>query len=139
MTRDELLALHSSLTNQARELMAQKNADYTGGRGVDAFRNFNLCAATGACSVAQGVFARMCDKVARLGGMVGGHDPLVAESFEDTILDLLNYAVILHGVVWEEKARAQLKRDKFALLGDEDEEENDMRMTYLPTGMPPSR
>lgn len=100
MNRKELIALHQNLCSRACELMAKKNHDYSGVQDTeDAFQNFRFIEATGATTAEVGIFTRICDKVKRLGGVVarGNHLQVSDESFEDTILDLINYAVILHG------------------------------------------
>lgn len=101
MNRIELLKLHEEICLKARELMAKKNHDYSGAADTeDAFQNFRFIEATGATTSEIGIFTRLCDKVKRLGGAVArGQSRLQVsdESLEDTIIDLINYAIILRG------------------------------------------
>jgi len=82
------------LSREARGLMATKNDDYAG--EGDLFRNF---AAVGAFGIdpLQGFLTRIIDKVSRLATFVqSGTEALKHESYRDSILDILNYCVLLH-------------------------------------------
>lgn len=87
MTRDELLARHRDLCEHARELMSRKNQDYGGG---DTFGNFRLHGL-------YGIAVRLHDKVARLTNFAKAETFAVDESVMDTVLDLINYAILYEG------------------------------------------
>lgn len=96
MTRDELNLLHTRTTFKAVELMKQKNADYCG-VGDDALSNFRKHGAFG-------IVVRLHDKMERLNTFVKrGSFAVIDESFEDTIVDVINYSILLLAMVNEGK------------------------------------
>lgn len=95
MKKKELLIIHATLCEDARELLTEKVSNYSGSGNV--FTNFNRVEHLKICSTSTGILARMADKFGRLithtntdGGLVGD------ESFDDSILDLINYLVFLY-------------------------------------------
>ena len=86
--RRELYALHSKLCGRAFELMRRKNIDYaTDDDPLWNFRRFG----------ADGILIRMDDKLSRLLRFVDtGEFKVTEENLDDTILDIINYAVLLH-------------------------------------------
>ena len=101
MTRSELLKLHEEICDEARKLMAKKNHDYAGGSCEDEpFLNFERVAAMGITSTERGFLVRMVDKMSRLSTFcIEGSLKVPDESFHDTILDLINYGILLHGYI----------------------------------------
>lgn len=102
MTTEELLQMHEDLCRKARELMTKKNADYTGGGGrfanFDSSQMYNVHRVTGA-------LIRMNDKAQRINSFVVQGLQVKDESVEDTIVDLINYAVLIAGMIAEEKKK----------------------------------
>ena len=98
MNRDRLLTLHSALCIKAKALMERKNHDYSGGgRGEDPFLNFTRVEKLGITDTKTGFMVRMTDKVSRMITFIQSGDLKVKdESFQDTILDLINYSVLLY-------------------------------------------
>ncbi|MDD3412590.1 MAG: nucleotide modification associated domain-containing protein [Lachnospiraceae bacterium] len=96
MTPEELLKFHEYTCNKLRHIMRCKNADYSGSK-LDAFKNFKrITAVSGSTSVEQGFLVRLTDKLGRLGSFIDGNQLLVAsESVEDTLDDMINYAILL--------------------------------------------
>lgn len=95
MTRFELHMLHEELCHDAEKLMTVKNADYA--IDTDPFRNFRMFGELG-------ILVRMSDKLARLRTFSERGTLAVAdESVRDTILDLINYAVLLYGYIEDTK------------------------------------
>lgn len=94
MTRDELFQLHKDLCDKARELMQRKNHDYA---SQDPFDNFYVVEALRITSAEEGILVRMSDKLARLASVLKKGSQ-VDESVEDTVLDLVNYSVLLQAV-----------------------------------------
>lgn len=86
---EEMLWLQASLSESAGKLMKGKQADY--GSKTDPLSNFRSATSWG-LDPRQGVLLRMADKMARLGNSV--HKPLANESVEDSVIDIINYAVI---------------------------------------------
>lgn len=85
--RQELLRLHEELCYQGRQLMELKNQDYGG--VSDPFANFRRFGALG-------ILVRLDDKLSRLASFVEKGDlKLKSESVQDTIVDGINYLVLL--------------------------------------------
>lgn len=106
MTREELLNYHSEICQQARELMSLKNKDYAGREGNEPFANFTRVESMGICSTEQGFMVRLTDKMSRLSSFVeSGKMNVADESFRDTIVDVINYMVLLSAYI-EDKGSA---------------------------------
>jgi hypothetical protein len=104
MTRDELLKMHEMICEKGRSLMRKKNADYAGNGGNEPFANFTRVEAMGICSTEQGFLVRMTDKMSRLSSFVeSGKLAVENESFEDTIIDIVNYAVLMYSYLHDKK------------------------------------
>tara|TARA_R110001592_G_scaffold282500_1_gene550248 strand:+ start:740 stop:1132 length:393 start_codon:yes stop_codon:yes gene_type:complete len=96
MTRDELLKFHEQLCNEGRDLMNLKNRDYAGNHGTEPFANFTRCEAMGICDTEQGFMVRITDKMSRLSSFLdSGKMHVEDESFKDTVIDVINYMVLL--------------------------------------------
>lgn len=97
MTKSELLENHKKLCEIARALMEKKNADYAGRSGAEPFANFTRVEAMGICSTERGMLVRITDKMSRLSSFLeSGKLEVANESFEDTIVDVINYMILLH-------------------------------------------
>lgn len=95
MTRKELLGKHKKMCDKARDLMAVKNLDYGG--QVDPFKNFRRHGLIG-------ISVRISDKLARLDSFIEkGVLHVKDESVQDTLLDLLNYAVLFAAYIEDTK------------------------------------
>ena len=95
MTRDELLKYHTTVCEQAKELMKKKNHDYAGEGGDQPFANFERTESMGVCSTEQGFLVRVVDKVSRLSTFASaGKLKVDNESYEDAIVDIINYMVL---------------------------------------------
>jgi hypothetical protein len=87
--RDRLEKLHRELTTTARKLMVAKNRDY--GADSDPFRNFHQFGYLG-------ILVRLSDKLARLRTYTERKSFAVkSESVTDTVIDVINYAVLFEG------------------------------------------
>lgn len=96
MTREELLRFHEQICADARELMNLKNRDYAGNHGKEPFANFTRCQAMGICNTEQGFMVRIVDKMSRLSSFLQhGKMNVADESFKDTVVDVINYMVLL--------------------------------------------
>lgn len=92
-----LLRLHSELCDEARILMEKKNHDYA--TPQDPYRNFRLYGLFG-------VLVRLGDKHARLQSFVeSGEVKVDDETLRDTVEDIINYAVIFLGMLYERTPR----------------------------------
>lgn len=94
----ELLELHRWLGERGREIMAKKNSDYANPEeSADPFRNFQSFGAFG-------ILVRLSDKLARLRGFIekaeqGKELAVKDENWEDTLVDAINYLVLLDGFI----------------------------------------
>jgi hypothetical protein len=107
-TRDELMKLHEELCENARQLSRRKNHDYSGGKDTSqAFLNFVKCEELGFCRTETGVLVRMSDKLSRLKTLADSNLKYEVEDEKvlDTILDIINYAVIFYGIHQERKSK----------------------------------
>jgi hypothetical protein len=105
MDREELLKHHQKLCDTAREIMKKKNHDYAGKDGQQPFANFERTEAMGVCSTEQGFLVRVIDKVSRLSTFVSAGELKVDnESYEDAILDIINYMVLFSGFVSDKES-----------------------------------
>ena len=98
VSRSELLKIHEDVCHASRELMKKKNHDYAGSEGNEPFANFTRSEAMGICTTEQGFLVRVCDKLSRLSTFVNAGELKVDnESYEDAIVDIINYMVLLSG------------------------------------------
>jgi hypothetical protein len=99
----ELLELHEDTCAKAREIMAAKNNDYTGGKqATDALANFKTATALGLHPV-TGLLLRAQDKLMRIRSFVAdGELRVTGETVTDACDDLLNYAILCKALLIEE-------------------------------------
>ena len=104
MNRKELFEHHKQLCATALGIMEKKNHDYAGESGDTPFANFSRTEAMGVCSTEQGFLVRVIDKVSRLSTFVeAGELKVDNESYEDAILDIINYMILLSGFLHGKK------------------------------------
>ncbi len=98
MNRKELFEHHKELCAIALSLMEKKNHDYAGESGETPFANFSRTEAMGVCTTEQGFLVRVVDKVSRLSTFCSAGELKVDnESYEDAILDIINYMILFSG------------------------------------------
>jgi len=106
MNREDLLNIHETLTRRARELMDKKNRDYAGKGGIEPFANFTRVESMGICSTEQGFLCRLTDKMSRLSSFAeSGKLAVENESFEDTIIDVINYMVLFYAYLQDKTSK----------------------------------
>ncbi len=105
MTTEELLELHEKTCETCRNIMRQKNNDYTGGKtSQDPFANFNAASVLGIDPV-QGLLLRVIDKIQRIRSFTNDKELKVAnESVEDACDDIVNYAILAKAMLKEQRA-----------------------------------
>jgi hypothetical protein len=105
MTTEELLELHEKTCETCRDIMRQKNNDYTGGKtSQDPFANFNAASVLGSDPV-QGLLLRVIDKIQRIRSFTNDKELKVAnESVEDACDDIVNYAILAKAMLKEQRA-----------------------------------
>lgn len=106
---DQLLEFHNTFSSVARDLMKRKNADYTDScKGGNPFLNFTRCESMGICSVEQGFLVRLTDKMSRISTFINsGRLEVSDESVADTILDAVNYLILLAAYTSSQKTTEQ--------------------------------
>jgi len=121
MTRDELLKYHSEICKAAQELMSLKNRDYAGQEGNEPFANFTRVESMGICTTEQGFMTRLTDKMSRLSSFLNsGKMHVEDESFRDTIIDVINYMVLLSAYIDDkEKLPTEMQKEAQLLLDGE--------------------
>jgi len=103
----DLLAHHKALAAAAYALMEKKNHDYAGHRGLSPFANFETSEALGVVKTEQGIMVRLLDKVKRICTFLeAGEFKVEDEKLDDTVLDLINYTVILSGFLAQKAEQA---------------------------------
>lgn len=104
MSREELLKLHAELTQKAKLLMAKKNADYA--HGSDPFANFRGSLFLGV-EPEIGALMRTMDKFKRIESFIkSGSLQVEDESVIDSVVDIINYAVLIAGMIKERQENA---------------------------------
>lgn len=94
MTHDEAIEIQRALFKRALEVVKRKRIDYSGPR--DALGNFRWSEMLGVPAW-KGAMVRMLDKVARLRWVTeSGKAEVSDETLEDTVVDLINYAVLTY-------------------------------------------
>lgn len=84
---------HQALCAEALEIFIKKNSDYA--RTGAPFSNFELPAILGVCPTDQATFIRLCDKISRMANLLQRDPVVTGERMHDTIIDALNYLVII--------------------------------------------
>lgn len=105
MNRNEFIEFHKQLTSRALEISCKKNHDYCGTQVEDnPFANLQLVEKMGICSTEVGLMTRISDKLSRINSFLQQGVLLVEdESVDDTILDGLNYWILLAGVIHDRR------------------------------------
>lgn len=120
MTRDELLRYHNEICKSAQELMALKNKDYAGSEGNEPFANFTRVESMGICTTEQGFLTRITDKMSRLSSFIhAGKMNVEDESFNDTVIDVINYMVLLSAFIVDKGEANQTNSESQLLLEQE--------------------
>lgn len=96
LEKESLFNLHKKLCDRGFELMKKKNHDYS---KADPLGNFFVAEALQACTAENGIIVRMSDKLSRLVSILEKGTQVESESVEDTIVDIINYSVLLAAVI----------------------------------------
>ena len=85
--------------------MNLKNRDYAGNDGLEPFANFTRVESMGICSTEQGFMTRITDKMSRLSSFLdSGKMHVEDESFNDTVIDVINYMVLLSAYIKDKQS-----------------------------------
>lgn len=105
MDRDALLMLHEETCARARSIMEKKNRDYSGGTDC-IFANFEASAVLGV-RPEIGILMRCMDKFQRIRSFVAtGKLHVENEGVEDAIEDVINYMILLKGLILSDSSEA---------------------------------
>lgn len=120
MNREDLLNIHETLTRRARELMDKKNRDYAGRGGTEPFANFTRVESMVICSTELGMLVRITDKLSRLSSFAeSGKLAVENESFEDTIVDVINYMVLFYAYLQDKTSKTNAEYNSTQLVPQE--------------------
>lgn len=96
---EDVLAVHESLCNDARNLVSAKGHDYNSQQqaGGNTLANLEAAARIGIVDTpATGILVRLMDKLMRLASLRFVDPAVKNESIRDTIVDVINYSVYLY-------------------------------------------
>jgi hypothetical protein len=113
MTLQEQQTHFDAFINRQERILISKGNDYA---GEDRLSNFKRAGAICGLTPAQNCLSLIATKVARLGVLLSGREP-VNESVRDSIIDLANYAVLLDMIVSEDCEEEHVNDDLFNLFG----------------------
>jgi hypothetical protein len=112
MNNNELFEIHKFICNEALELMRKKNHDYSGKSGKEPFANFTRAEAMGITTTEKGMMVRLLDKISRLSTFCdSGEFKVEDEKLKDTIIDSINYSVLLYAYIESKKEKGQMYLD----------------------------
>ncbi len=138
MTSEELFKIHKSLCATALSLMTKKNHDYAGKKGLEPFANFTRAEAMGITTTEKAILVRMLDKISRLSSFAeAGEFKVEDEKLEDTILDVINYSVLLYAFVQDKQRQKEMPLELVHLYKKYDHE-NDVYDLYSKGGLVPN-
>jgi len=89
----EVIGVLDDTLNGLRRTLTNKGADYSGSE--DTFKNFRLSESILGIPVKKSITVRLLDKVARIGKLLDTDAKVTTESIEDTLDDLIGYAILL--------------------------------------------
>ena len=86
---------YDAIIKKAKALCDDKNIDYA--QVQEPFSNFQMVEALKICETSTGILVRISDKIARIANLLkrNGKIAVSEEKLEDTMLDLINYSIIL--------------------------------------------
>lgn len=109
MNREELMVHHDELCQEARNLMSRKNHDYAGSENDTPWMNFQRSEIMGICKTQQAFMVRIMDKISRLITFTNNGELLVKEEgVEDSIIDIINYMVLLSAFLKDKRESDKL-------------------------------
>jgi hypothetical protein len=99
VTSEDLETFHIHTCTKALDLMVKKNSDYA--TSDDPFANFKLFEN----EALLGIVIRLGDKLRRLYKAASGGS-MENETIEDTVLDIINYAIIFKAMLEEKNPKS---------------------------------
>ena len=119
MNTEELLRLHDETCSKCKEIMKQKNSDYTGGKTAqDIFANFNSAKIIGMHPV-KGLLIRVIDKIQRINSFTNDKELSVSdETVTDACDDIVNYAILAKAMLIKERKEKKYSTKEQIVLPD---------------------
>jgi len=96
-----LSEIADDLFEKCHNVLVAKNKDYSG--ATDSLRNFKVSAEVSGVTMSQGILTRLMDKMLRVGNLIKNEAVVKDESIYDTLMDAINYCVILYAALQEER------------------------------------
>lgn len=100
MNHSELLKFSEDNFKKCLSIMQAKNADYSAGDD-DALRNFKTAKLVN-LDPKHILLANMVNKISRIGNLLSKEAAVETEKIDDTILDLVNYSILLLAYLHDE-------------------------------------
>ena len=97
---NDMVKHHIDMVNKCIEITRAKNHDYAGDE--DPLRNFRMCEQFGV-SMEKGILIRLTDKLSRIARLLDNPAYVKDESIEDTLIDTVNYSMILDYAIKQRK------------------------------------
>lgn len=105
INREDLISMHEEISMDARSIMEDKNNDYAKD-DTSPFANFELPESMGVCNKEVGIFIRLLDKMSRIRTkLMEGELQVEDESFRDTVVDSINYLILMYAASQDGKPR----------------------------------
>ena len=98
MTLEQQLQHFDGLTTKMREVLISKGNDYA---NDDKLSNFKTAGPNAGLTPEQNCLSLISTKVARLGTLFNSNKLPSNEAVSDSVLDLANYAILLHMIINE--------------------------------------
>ena len=92
---ENMIPNYDAIVKSAKLLCDSKNVDYA--QLEEPFSNFEMVESLKICNTSTGILVRISDKIARIENLQerNSEAAVVEEQVEDTMLDLINYSIIL--------------------------------------------
>ncbi|MBA3761750.1 MAG: hypothetical protein H0X04_00205 [Chthoniobacterales bacterium] len=105
INREALFALHKQICAECLVIMEMKNRDYAGHKAdADPFANFRDSGTLLNMHPGKGLLIRVIDKFKRITSFIdAGTLAVKDEPVQDAIKDIINYMVLLYGMIEDEK------------------------------------
>lgn len=103
---DTFLSESRHTLDQCIQILGKKNHDYA--ESADPFLNFRTAAETAGIAPKQVVLALLGMKLSRIHQLIGEGKTALNESTEDSLVDIINYALLLRGLLHEEQETERL-------------------------------
>ena len=104
MNIDEQGKSFEDLVIKCREVLISKGNDYTAGN--DRLSNFKVAGAVAGISAEQNCLSLISTKVARIGALLKSDRVPCNEAIQDSVLDLINYGILLNMLFEERRGTA---------------------------------